>query len=218
MRRCGACGVSFSGDLDACPLCQEPLTGAAQPAVFPRNEVKRSGVAALRVLAFATGAAVLATLAAGYALGWASRAVLAVCLGLLTTYTFVRHVLSRAPDFLRLVARYFVALLAVAVAWAVLSGSAVVATYAVPGVCLAALVCDAVLLCVFRGTFVTGYAKYLLLNLVFGLAPLVFVVLGRVSWNLPSCLSASVALVLLLVLVVFMRERLANELRKLFDA
>ena len=56
MKRCEKCGVQFSGDLDRCPLCQAELSGDASPAVFPRNEVRKSGAIALAVLAFATGA------------------------------------------------------------------------------------------------------------------------------------------------------------------
>ena len=32
MRRCGKCGVSFTGDLDRCPLCQAELSGEAEPS------------------------------------------------------------------------------------------------------------------------------------------------------------------------------------------
>ena len=59
MKRCEKCGVQFSGDLDRCPLCQAELSGDASPAVFPRNEVRKSGAIALAVLAFATGACLL---------------------------------------------------------------------------------------------------------------------------------------------------------------
>lgn len=62
MKRCEKCGVQFSGDLDRCPLCQAELSGDASPAVFPRNEVRKSGAIALAVLAFATGACLLVML------------------------------------------------------------------------------------------------------------------------------------------------------------
>lgn len=218
MRTCARCGVSFTGDLDVCPLCQARLTGEAEPSVFPVNEVKRSGTTALRVLAFATGAAVLATLFAGHLAGLPGWTVLAVCVALLTNYVFVRHMMSNAPDFLRLVARYFLLLLAVAVVWFALTGNLVVTTYVIPAICLVALVFDAVLVCVFRGTFVSGYTKYLLLDVVFGIAPVVYVAAGFTTWDVLAYASALVASVLLLGLVVFMRERLAAEVRKLFTA
>lgn len=218
MRTCGRCGVSFTGDLDVCPLCQARLTGEVEPSVFPVNRVKRSGTTALRVLAFATGAAVLAMLFVGRMAGLPGTVVMLVCLALLTNYVFVRHLMSNAPDFLRLVARYFLLLLAVAIAWFALTGNLVVTTYVIPVVCLVALVFDAVLVCVFRGTFVSGYTKYLLLDVVFGIAPVAFVAAGLTTWDVLAYVSALVASVLLLGLVVFMRERLVAEVRKLFTA
>ena len=68
MKRCEKCGVQFSGDLDRCPLCQAELSGDASPAVFPRNEVRKSGAIALAVLAFATGACLLVMLFLGHLL------------------------------------------------------------------------------------------------------------------------------------------------------
>ena len=218
MRRCDRCEVDFTGDLDLCPLCQTPLTGEAVPAVFPRNEVRRSGTMALRVLAFGTGVGVLGMVFAGFAFGLSGEVVLAVCLALLTNFVFVRHFLSHAPDFLRLVVRYFLILLAAAALWYLMSGNPVVTTFVIPAICLVALVTDAVLVCVFRGTFVSGYAKYLLFDVVLGLVPLGLVGLGLTTWELPALVSAFVACVLLLALLVFARERLGAEVRKLFTA
>ena len=210
MRRCDKCGVEFTGDLDVCPLCQARLTGEASPSVFPRNEVKKSGTMALRVLAFVTGVGVLTTLFVGQMLGLAGSITMPICVAQLVNYALVRHALVSAPDFL--------VLLALAVVWFAVGRNPVVATYVVPSICLAALVFDAVLVCVFRGTFVSGYAKYLLLDVVFGLVPLLFVALGFTTWDVLAYVSALVACVLLLGLVVFARERLAAEVRKLFMA
>ena len=156
MKRCERCGIDLTGDLDLCPLCQGPLTGTASPAAFPGNEVHRSGTMALRVLAFATGVGVLAMVFAGFLFGLSSDVVLAVCLALLTNFVFVRHFLAHAPDFLRLVVRYFLVLLAAAALWYLVGRNPVVTTYVIPAICLVALVTDAVLVCVFRGTFVSG--------------------------------------------------------------
>lgn len=218
MRRCNRCNVDYTGDLDLCPLCQAPLSGEAVPSVFPGNEVHRSGTVALRVLAYATGVGVLAMVFAGFLFPLSGEVVLAVCLALLTNYVFVRHFLAHAPDFLRLVVRYFLILLAAAAVWYLMSRSPVVTTYVIPAICLVALVTDAVLVCVFRGTFVSGYAKYLLLDVLLGIVPLGLVGLGLTTCELPAVISAFVACALLLALVVFARDRLWAEVRKLFTA
>ena len=90
--------------------------------------------------------------------------VVTVCLGLAVNYLFVRNILVHRPDFLRVVVRYFLILLALAAIWFVLTGNLAVTTFVIPGICLVALVFDTVLLAVFRGTFVARYAKYLLFD------------------------------------------------------
>lgn len=218
MKHCGKCGIDFSGDLERCPLCQAELSGAASPSAFPANELKRSGAIALRVLAFVTGVVVLVMVFVSRMTGLPGDVALAVCLAVLINYAFVRHIIGHAPDFLQLVARYFLVLLACALVWFAVTGSLAVTTFVIPAVSLAALVTDAVLVCVFRGTFVSGYAKYLLLDVVFGLVPLAFAAWGLTWSDIPAQISALVACVLLLALLVFERPRLVAELRKLLAA
>ena len=207
MKRCEKCGVQFSGDLDRCPLCQAELSGDASPAVFPRNEVRKSGAIALAVLAFATGACLLVMLFLGHLLQLPGDIVVTVCVGLVVNYLFVRNILTHTPDFLRVVALWFL-----------VSRNPVVTTFVIPGICLVALVFDGVLLAVFRGTFVSGYAKYLLFDVGLGLIPLALQALGLTTWDVPSLVSALTASVFLLGLVVFARKQLTAEIRKLFSA
>ena len=208
MKRCEKCGVQFSGDLDRCPLCQAELSGDASPAVFPRNEVRKSGAIALAVLAFATGACLLVMLFLGHLLQLPGDIVVTVCVGLVVNYLFVRNILTHTPDFLR----------AIAAIWFLVSRNPVVTTFVIPGICLVALVFDGVLLAVFRGTFVSGYAKYLLFDVGLGLIPLALQALGLTTWDVPSLVSALTASVFLLGLVVFARKQLTAEIRKLFSA
>ena len=109
-------------------------------------------------------------------------------------------------------------LLAIAAIWFLVSRNPVVTTFVIPGICLVALVFDGVLLAVFRGTFVSGYAKYLLFDVGLGLIPLALQALGLTTWDVPSLVSALTASVFLLGLVVFARKQLTAEIRKLFSA
>ena len=218
MRRCARCGVEFSGDLDRCPLCQAQLEGESEPSAFPKNDVRKSGTVALAVLAFATGACLLVMVFLGHLLSLPGDIVLTVCLGLVVNYLFVRNILTHSPDFLRVVARYFLVLLAIAAVWFLVSHNPLVTTFVIPGICLVALVFDTVLVAVFRGTFVSGYAKYLLFDVALGLIPLALDALGLTTWDVPAYVSALTASVFLLALLVFTRKQLLAEIRKLFSA
>ncbi|MEG0503369.1 MAG: DUF6320 domain-containing protein, partial [Raoultibacter sp.] len=131
-------------------------------------------------------------------------------------YLFVRNTLMHHPDFLRIVVRYFLVLLALAFIWFLFTQNLVVTTFVIPGICLVALVFDTVLVSVFRGTFVTGYAKYLLFDVLLGLTPIALVAFGLTTWNLLAYISAFAASVFFLGLLVFMRKQVVEEIRKLF--
>lgn len=217
MKECRKCGIDIRGEFDKCPLCQAELLGNADPSVFPRNEAKESGSFALKVLAFATGVSLLLMIFAWQLFTLPGDIVLVVCLALILNYLYVRNILIHRPDFLRVMVRYFLILLAISAFWFILTGNLAVTTFVIPGICLIALVFDAVLVIVFRGTFVSGYAKYLLFNVLLGLTPLVLVALNLTTWNLLAYISAFTASVLFLGLFLFARKRLMAEMRKLFS-
>lgn len=217
MKQCLKCKVDFSGDLEKCPLCQAELTGQTEPSVFPYNEARKTGSNALAILAFTTGVCLLIAFFLWYALTLPGDIVLSVCIALVVNYLFVRNIIIHNPDFLRVVVRYFLLLLALAVIWFLLTQSLFVTTFVIPGICMTALTFDAILLIFFRGTFVSGYAKYLIFNVVLGLAPLILVALGLTTWTIPAFVSALTSSILFLALLVFLRKQLSEEIRKLFS-
>lgn len=217
MKHCNKCGVDMGGQLDKCPLCHAELSGKAEPSVFPRNVAKASGTEALKVLAFVSGACILGLVFLWQLIALPGDIVLALCLGLVMNYLFVRSILMHSPNFLRVVIRYFLILLAITFVWFLITQNPFVTTFIIPGICLLALAFDAVLVTVFRGTFVSGYAKYLLFDVFLGLTPLILVALGLTTWNVLAYTSAFVASLLFLALAIFMRKQLLAELRKLFS-
>ncbi|MFR7403562.1 MAG: hypothetical protein ACLUW6_02655 [Coriobacteriaceae bacterium] len=80
----------------------------------------------------------------------------APCAAVALNWLFVRNMIVHAPDFIRVVERYFLVLLAVAGLWFASTGNLIVTTYVVPGLCMLALAFNAVLLIAFRGSFVTA--------------------------------------------------------------
>jgi hypothetical protein len=217
MRRCDGCGVNLTGRLEKCPLCHARLSGDFEPSVFPLNETKKSGSLALMVLAFVTGFCLLLMLLLWQLVPLQGGIVFAVCAALVANYLFIRNILTHRPDFLRIIVRYFLVLLAIAIVWFLLTGSLVVTSFVIPGICLLAIVFDAILLAVFRSTFVIGYAKYLLFDIVLGFAPLILAAFGLATWRVLAYISAFTASVLFLGLLAFMRRHLMDEIRKLFS-
>lgn len=217
MKRCDGCHIDYTGALDRCPLCGTALTGTAAPAPFPANTFVRSGTLARRVLLGASLAVALGVIVLGVALGSSPLSVTAAVAALALNYLFVRNMIVHAPDFLRLIERYFLVLLAVAGLWFVATGNTVVTTFVIPGISLLAILFDAVLVVVFRGTFVTDYAKYLLYDVVLGAVPALSLALQQVTWPYLAWASIVAAGLFLAGLLLFTKGRFGREAKKLFS-
>ncbi|MGI6106135.1 MAG: DUF6320 domain-containing protein [Raoultibacter sp.] len=218
MKRCEKCGIGLTGELENCPLCQNELIGKSEASVFPQNATKKSSSLALKVLAFITGVCLILMFPAWQVLSLPGNIVLTICLGLILNYLFIRNILTHNPDFLRVVVRYFLILLAIAAIWFLLTWDLTVTTFVIPSICLLAIIFDTVILAVFRSTFIAGYAKYLLFHVFLGLTPLALIALGLTSWDILAYTSAFTASVFFLWLLVFMRKQLLAEIRKLFSS
>lgn len=218
MKHCEKCNIDLKGELDQCPLCQAELAGTAVPSVFPRNEAKKTGELALKILAFVTGLSLAVTVFLWLLLSLPGDIILIICLALVINYLYIRNVLIHRPDFLRVIVRYFLILLVLAVAWFIFTQNLIITTYVIPSIGIVALVFDAVLIVLFRGTFVSGYAKYLLFSVLLGLAPLILAAAHLTTTNILVYICALVAIILALALLVFTRKQLVTEIRKLFSA
>jgi hypothetical protein len=218
MKRCSICQLDFTGDLDRCPLCSNSLTGSASPAVFPENELARPKKIAKRCLIGLMLAGLLLVVLAGYATSSSPLAIGAGVAAVLVSYIFIRNVVVHSPSFLRMIERYFLVLIALALLCLLATGDRALATYLVPLVSFIALATNGVLVILFRNTFVQGYAKYLIYELALGLVPLVLMVFGFVTWPLPAIATTLAAVLLLVLMLALTRKQLVSELSKLFHA
>ncbi|MFR5093326.1 MAG: DUF6320 domain-containing protein [Adlercreutzia equolifaciens] len=73
------------------------------------------------------------------------------------------------------------------------------------------------LLIAFRGSFVTGYAKYLIYEVLLGLVPLALLAAGLITWPPLAIAAGAAAAALLAILLLVGRKQLAAEARKLFS-
>lgn len=218
MKHCSTCQLDFTGDLNRCPLCSNALEGTASPAVFPENELAHPKKIAKRCLIALTLTALVLVMLAGIATSLSPLAIAAGVAAVLVSYIFIRNIVVHSPGFLRMVQRYFLVLIALALLCLLATGDTAVATYLVPLVSFIALATNGVLVILFRNTFVQGYAKYLIYELVLGLVPLVLMAFGFVTWPVPTIATALAAVLLLALMLALTRKQLASEMGKLFHA
>ena len=198
-----------------------PLAAARKaapvPSVFPPNSFERKSTRVRTVLAVLTLICIALIALLGGTAGGSALAVGAPCAAVALNWLFVRNMIVHAPDFIRVVERYFLVLLAVAGLWFASTGNLIVTTYVVPGLCMLALAFNAVLLIAFRGPFVTGYAKYLIYEVLLGLVPLALLAAGLITWPPLAIAAGAAAAALLAILLLVGRKQLAAEARKLFS-
>lgn len=190
---------------------------APEPSVFPPNTFERKSTRVRGVLAALTLICIAVIALMVGASGGSAVAAGAPCAAVALNWLFVRNMIVHEPDFIRVVERYFLVLLAVAGLWFFSTGNLVVTTYVVPGLCFIALAFNAVLLIAFRGPFVTDYAKYLIYEVILGLVPLALVAAGLVTWPVLAVAAGIAAAALLAILLLVGRTQLAAESRKLFS-
>lgn len=216
MRYCPSCRIDFTGVLDRCPLCGSKLEGTPEGMIFPENEFARTKKLAKRSMIALTFAA-LAFVAFLCVRTHASAVTgIASFAAVIMNYIFIRNVVVHSPSFLRIIERYFLVVMALALLLLLATGDSRLATYVVPALTLVALFFNGVLVAVFRNGFVQGYAKYLLFNFVLGMVPLVLLATGLVSQPALSIASGVVSGLLLVLLLVLTRKQLFSEMQKLF--
>ena len=218
MMHCPRCDISFTGALDACPLCGDTLTGIPSPSPFPYNALMKKSKRARLWLAGITLVCMLVTMTIGIGTQASVLATAAACCAILLNYLFMRNAIVHSPNLLRMVERYFLVLLAVMVLLFVATEQDAITTFVIPALCLIATISNTVLVIIFRDAFVQSYGKYLIYDLVLGFAPLIFWVLGFIWWPWLAVASAAMSGALLAVLIIFTRRQATSEMRKLFNA
>ena len=221
LERAGCAGyLNASRDtaaLHRSPACSRARERAPEPSVFPPNAFMRKSSGARTVMLLLTVLCMIASGLLGAALGAGAPAVILPCAAIALNWLFVRNMIVHAPDFIRVVERYFLVLLAVGALWFLATGNLFVTTFALPGLCLLGLSFNAVLLIAYRGPFVSGYAKYLLYELVLGLVPAALALAGLTTWPYLAWTAAAAAVALLAALLLLTRKPLAAEMHKLFS-
>lgn len=218
MMRCPSCRVDYTGALDRCPLCGDDLQGMPTERVLPESRLAQPRKVASRILVLLTGMVLVLVVMLGIAAATPVPLICIACAALLVNYVFVRSIVVHSPSFLRMVERYYLVLMALALLVLFATGNVSMATFVIPVLSLIALLSNCVLVVVFRNAFVQGYAKYLLYDLALGLVPLVLLAAGLVTWAPLSVASAVVAALLLVLMLCLTRRQLVSELRKLFNA
>lgn len=216
MKTCPKCNVTLRDHPQHCPLCQGDLVGAHDDdRVFP---VVLSMVRRFRrlfqLLLFVTVAAAVVCVAVNYlfpAWGWWSLFVLA---GLGSTWLSLTLALTKRGNIPKAIIWQVFAISGLAIAWDFGTGfRGWSLDFVVPCLCTVALAAVGISARILR-LEVHDYIMYIVLDCLFGLIPLIFLLLDLVRVAIPSVVCVAASVLALAALWIFEGAALRAELRR----
>ncbi|MDD2992392.1 MAG: DUF6320 domain-containing protein [Pygmaiobacter sp.] len=217
MQQCNHCKISVTGAPQRCPLCQGELTGipCGEEEVFPVLGQAKGMRLFFKIGIFCSSAAALICLAINFMLPgpvwWAGYVVA----GLASVWLLVGFALRKRHNIPKTILWLVVLCSVLALLWdhfTTNNGWAI--DYAIPIACSGAMVTLMILPRILRMR-VSDYLFYLIIDILFGILPLVFYFTGLLNGPLiPSVICVCIALVSLCALLVFEGREMWQEVTR----
>lgn len=215
MLTCPKCKIAVAGDKECCPLCQGELTGTAdRDPYLPPKRTKYSRFFVLKLISFSAVALIIIATALNMMIRpdiwWSLFAVVGVaCVWPTVAIGFT----YRKRLFKNLTFQLFIITFA-AVLWDLFVGwQGWSLDYVLPCTCMAYMITVFVLSRVMEGPR-NSYIIYLVLDCVYGLVPIVLVLLRIVRIPYPSVSCAALSLISIFGLLFFQGKALKEEIQK----
>ncbi len=217
MRRCEHCDVTVEGEGALCPLCHGPLRGEASPDVFPVVPlVSRRYHLLIRLAVFLSVVVAVVCLLINRVTfhgEWWSLLVLGAIGSLWVSLVMAVRKRTNLPKGI-LWQVVLLSLLSLAWDWGT-GWHRWSINYVIPLVCMLAMLAIALLSRVIRKRL-EEVLVYLLIDGALGIAPLVFLLAGWVSVELPSLLCVAVSVLFFVAIILFWGDVLRGELSRRF--
>lgn len=206
----------MAGDAQRCPLCQNRLKGDPGEAVFPSlspKEWKKQRMA-LRILMFVSFAVAVVCLTIDALLPESHRWPWYVAGAVACMWFCLANALLRRHNIPKNVLWLVVWLSVIAVLWDAFTGwRGWSVDYVIPALCVTAMVVVAAVSKA-MGRKLAEYMVYLIIDSLFGVVPLVFLLLGWVRVRYPSILCAAGSVLSLGALWAFQGAAMVEEVNK----
>ena len=217
---CPNCGCAIRGYKARCPLDNEPLQASADARsdeardVFPAIKQKTNRHLLTKLFAFISFAAIIISIIIDYFLELPLNLPLMTLLGIISTWTSIGAVVTRQRQISKIVTWQVTILSILMLAWDwILGWQGWSLNYAIPIILLAA---QATLYILARALHLESgdYMIYLLLCALLGLVPLIFLIFGWVTIQLPSVICVGVSLLMIAGALIFQGSVIKHELTK----
>lgn len=226
MKYCPKCGVYIEDDTARCPLCQNKLVkrkvpeklqaitgtqGNIFPSVPDSTGVYNLCIKILLLISVIIGVAAVSVNYFFQERGWWSMFVLA---GLVCVWAAAGIAIRKRKNILKNVLWQMIVISLICVIWDRVTGwRGWSVDFVLPITYLTAMLILVIMNRVLR-LQAEDYMIYGLMGSIFGLIPLIFLLLGQLKYRLPSVLCIGASIVFMAVLFIFQGGKMAAELKR----
>ena len=216
MRKCNKCKIDYNGNLNYCPLCQNTLKGTKSESVFPKLKEARKPLLykLLLFISFAIG-----VLFSFFEYMITSNLKISKCvwLGLITNYILLKFIFKNYKDILKMMNKYFWVILFILIIWFLIIRSLFITTYLIPILCLIMFIFNSITMIVLKDNYLIKFGKTIVLDCIIGFIPLLLVYLNLSTFKLLSYCCAVIDFLMLTGLIIFCKDNIIEELKKIFN-
>lgn len=113
--------------------------------------------------------------------------------------------------------KYFWIILILFFIWFLTTKSLIITTYLIPILCIIIFVFNSITMLVLKKSYIIKFAKTILLDCLIGLIPLILVVFKLTTFEMLSYICAILGLLVFVGLLIFCKEDIIEEFKKVFN-
>ncbi len=218
MKFCNNCNVSVQGKRKICPLCQGRLTGdKATEEIFPEiSFIYREHSSFFKVMLFVS--IIIATVSAAINIlipdsgAWA----LFILGGLGSAWASFITLINQRKNIPKNIVYQVMTISVIVLIWDFLTGwKGWSINYVIPLVCVFAMI-FMVVISKIRKLHIEDYILYIIIDGLFGIVPVIFIIFGFLDVLYPSVICISTSIISLSVIIIFEDESLISEIKRRF--
>jgi len=216
MKYCSNCKVNIVGNRKNCPLCQEILSGDKySDEIFPKISFvyKEHGLFFKMVL---LASIIIASVSVAMNILLPQRGAwsLFVLGGLCSVWASMINVINKRNNIPKNIVYQVMIISVIVVLWDIITGwKGWSINYVIPLVCFFAMITMAIISKV-RKLFIEDYILYIIIDGLFGIVPIIFIMTGILTALLPSLLCIVTSIISLSTIIIFEEHSLWAEVKR----
>ncbi|NLK65212.1 MAG: hypothetical protein GX289_08970 [Tissierellia bacterium] len=216
MKFCKSCNVSVVGRRKLCPLCQDRLIGdKAQEEVFPKiSFVYKEYSVFFKIMLLITVITATISVALNILLPGRGAWSLFILGGLSSVWASLINLINQRKNIPKNIVYQVMTISVIVIIWDFVTGwKGWSINYVIPLVCVFAMISMAIISKI-RKLFIQDYILYIIIDGLFGIIPIIFILFGFLDVLLPSIICISTSIISLSTIIIFESKSLKAEIKR----